>query len=390
MHRIKNISGAITIAILLIISMSASTAIIPRTSAHTPAWNIPTFAYVAAEPSVVGVGQTALIDMFLGNAPIPSSAIPNTYRYHNYQLIITGPNSTNIQQTFPTISDTTDNQVYYFTPTVAGVYTVTFNYLGQTLQAPNDQPVGSVNIGDSYLPSNYTTTLTVQQNPVQLSPVAVSYFPTNYWTRPIYGENSYWYPYASNWLGTGSPVSSLVGSGTITGFGTNSFAERTPGDAVGSMTGHIMWTLPLESGGIVGDNQSYIQGNSYFEGSAYSQRFTNPIIVAGMLIYNPPISFTGSGSGPTTALSLSTGKILWQSTYLPNSDPIASGPPNNVPAISFAYVYDVQDPNQHGTYPPILFSSNFAEAFNAFTETSCSTLLVFQRARQLKGHKVNN
>jgi hypothetical protein len=107
-----------------------------------------------------------------------------------------------------------------------------------------------------------------------------------------------------------------------------------------------MWTKPIEVGGIVGDNQSYITGNSYFEGSAYSQRFTNPIIVAGILIYNPPVSFTGTSSGPTTALDLSTGNILWQSTYLPNSDPTTSGPPNNVPVISFAYVYDLQDPIQ--------------------------------------------
>jgi hypothetical protein len=368
MQSVKHKSLAFAIAVLLIASIGASTALIPNTSAHSPAWNIPTFAYVAAEPSVVGVGQTALIDMFLGNAPIPSSAIPNTYRYHNYQLIITAPNGTSTTQNFATISDTTDNQVAYLTPDVVGTWNITFNYLGQTLSSNvTDQPAGSVWLGDTYLPSSYSATLTVTQNPVPLSPVPISYSPTAYWTRPIFGENSYWYPYASNWLGTGSPVSSLVGSGTISGFGTNSFAEREPGDAVGSPTGHVMWTNPIEVGGIVGDNQSYITGNSYFEGSAYNQRFTNPIIVGGLLIYNPPISFAGSNSGPTTALQLSTGKILWQSTYLPNSDPIASGPPNNVPAISFAYVYDVQDPNQHGTYPPVLFTSSFGEAFNAYT-----------------------
>jgi hypothetical protein len=304
--------------------------------------------------------------MFLGNAPIPSSAITNSYRYHNYQLVITAPDGTKTSQTFPTVSDTTDNQIYTFAPTQIGIYNITFNYLGQTLGV-NDQPSTSANINDTYLPSSYSTILTVQQNAVPAGPVPVSLFPTAYWTRPIYGENSFWYPIASNWLGTGSPVSSLAGSGTISGFGTNSFAERTPGDAVGSLTGHIMWTKPIEVGGIVGDNQSYITGNSYFEGSAYSQRFTNPIIVAGILIYNPPVSFTGTSSGPTTALDLSTGNILWQSTYLPNSDPTTSGPPNNVPVISFAYVYDLQDPNQHGTYPPILFSSNFAMAFNAYT-----------------------
>ena len=51
-----------------------------------------------------------------------------------------------------------------------------------------------------------------------------------------------------------------------------------------------------------------------------------------------------------------------------------------MPQISFASVYDVQDPNQHGVYPPILYAvtggaSLFGvipenwEAFDAFTGT---------------------
>ena len=38
-----------------------------------------------------------------------------------------------------------------------------------------------------------------------------------------------------------------------------------------------------------------------------------------------------------------------------------------IPALSFGYVYDVDNPNQHGTYPPILFTSNFAQAYDAYT-----------------------
>ena len=74
------------------------------------------------------------------------------------------------------------------------------------------------------------------------------------------------------------------------------------------MTGHVMWTKPLDSGGVVGGNQTAIAGDTYFEGSAYNQRYTNPIIVDGMLYYTEPISFAGvpgglSGSayGPMTA-----------------------------------------------------------------------------------------
>ena len=159
--------------------------------------------------------------------------------------------------------------------------------------------------------------------------------PTNYWTRPIYGTNPNWYTISSNWLGSGAPGYSGY---SFLGAAQSSY----PGDAVGPLTGHIMWTTPIQSGGVVGGNNFVIAGDTYFEGSAYQQRFTNPIIIDGMLFYTQPLSFSGPNSGPTVAVDLQTGKTLWSRT--------------DVPALSFGYIYDVQDPNQHGVYPPILFS----------------------------------
>lgn len=366
MKTLKNKIAAISIVMFFLLSMTSSISLIPSANAHTPPWTIPTFPYVVCVPDTVGVGQTAVIYAFNGNAPIPSAAVGNTYRYHNFHVTAVSPTGKTTTVDYPTVQDTTGAQTISFTPTEVGTYNITFKYDGQTLTAA-DQPSGSLWVNDSYAPGTAKTTLTVQQDPVPLSPVPESYFPTNYWTRPIYGENPNWYVFASNWLGTGSPVSSLVGSGTLTGFTMGSSMERNPGDAVGSLTSHILWTYPIEPGGIVGGNLSTIQGNSYFEGSAYEQRFTNPIIVDGMLIYNPPVSFVGANSGPTTCQDLRTGKILWQS--LPASAGSPGPTPNSpcyVPAISFAYIYDVQDGNQHGTYEPILFTSSFGEAFNAY------------------------
>ena len=70
--------------------------------------------------------------------------------------------------------------------------------------------------------------------------------------------------------------------------------ELAPGDAVGPITSHVMWTMPIESGGIVGGNMFPSDtGVGYFEGSAYQQRFINPIIIGGYLYYTAPSSFTG-------------------------------------------------------------------------------------------------
>lgn len=349
---------------LLIISMGASMMLMPTTSAHTPPYQIKTYALVTALPTTVGVGQQILVYAFLGNPPPPGAAIPNTYRQHNYQIIVTAPDGTQTTKLYDTIQDTTGSQIYYFVPDQVGTYNVTFNYLGFTMQTPVDQPTGSANQNDTYLPSSATTSFTVQQNPITNYPPSYP-LPTEFWTRPIFGENPYWWAISSNWLGVSSAANPAVSSGTITSIGTQSMLQRYPGDAVGSLTSHIMWTKPLESGGVVGGNNFPIQGNTYFEGSAYSQRYTNPIIVDGRLYYNPPVSFTGSNSGPTTCVDLTTGQIIWQ------SDPTVGMPLSNavgyVPAISFAYVYDVEDPNQHGVFPPILFTSNFGEAFDAYT-----------------------
>ena len=74
-------SMTIIFAILLSISMAASITLIPNANAHTPAWNIPTYAYIIAEPNPIGVGQTAHVYMWLdsvfgaaGSATVGASA----------------------------------------------------------------------------------------------------------------------------------------------------------------------------------------------------------------------------------------------------------------------------------------------------------------------------
>lgn len=359
----KHKTVAIAIAIFLMVSMSASMILIPTASAHIPPWKIPTFAYINAAPNPVGVGQRVLVIMWLTNIFSPESGIGNDYRFHNYQLTITGPNGTNIQQTFAYVADSTSAQDYEFTPSVAGTYNLTFNFPGQAFNA-YDHPTISVPlfggppgpellVNDTYEPSSASTPLTVQQAQI---PSITSYpLPSQYWTRPIYGENPGWYSISSNWLGSGAPVEPSVGSGVIAAYGANSVfsgaaLNRNPGDAIGPQTSHIMWTQPLQAGGIVGGNNSLIQGDSYFEGSAYIQRYDNPIIMDGILYYQAPLGYSSGQGGGTFAVNLQTGKQLWESNAIPAG------------ALSFGYIYDSQQPNQKGVMQPILFTSNFAQA----------------------------
>ena len=368
MQLFKNKCVAIAIALFLMVSMAASMMLLPNANAHTPAWNIPTYAYITAAPNPIGVGQTTYIIMWLDKL-WDNTALTNNYRFHNYELVITAPDGSNTTVPFPVVSDPTSAQDYSFTPTTAGTYVLTFIFPGQTITTSNDfatitepfppySPEANPYIGDYYEPSTASMNLTVQSTKI---PAALSSapLPTAYWTRPIYAENTNWYTLASNWLGSGDPG--------YEGWGATANQQSFPGDAVGSLTNHVMWTKPIQSGGVVGGTTTTsIPADTFFEGSAYSQRFVNPIIVDGMLIYNPPVGWSGSESGPTTAVNLQTGQVIWTNP--------------NMPQPTFAYIYDAQDPNQHGVWPPVLICSTAGyflgfsypgtwEAFDADTGT---------------------
>lgn len=347
----KNIFLRIAICVLLISSMSAASILISTTNAHTPPWNIPTFAYINVAPNPVGVGQQVSVLMWLDKTFDPTIALTNDYRFHNYNLTIIKPDSSIETKIFDIVIDTTSSQFYAYIPTTVGNYTFIFTFPGQAFNTYS-HPATSQLVNDTYLPSQATTTLTVQQNALP-SPIYSYPLPTEYWTRPIYGENTDWWTISSNWLGTGAA-----------GYGvwTNAWAMRNPGDAIGPLTGHIMWTKSLQSGGVIGGNNFAIQGDTAFEGSAYNQRYQNPIIVNGKLYYTEPRSFTGiegqfsAGAtpyGPTDCVDLQTGQLLWSR--------------HDVPALSFALLWDVQDPNQHGVYPAILCTASMAQCFDADT-----------------------
>ncbi|MCL4430243.1 MAG: PQQ-binding-like beta-propeller repeat protein [Chloroflexi bacterium] len=358
--------------------MAASTSLIPNVSSHTPPYQIPTYAYIWAEPDPIGVGQTATVFMWLnqifgvGFDTTSYALLSNNYRFHNYNFTVVAPDGTVKTTIFDVVKDSTSNQITSFTPDQVGTYTLIFDFPGQAYaQYPGQYNPNSILVNDTYLPSSATETLTVQSEPIPPA-VGSSPLPTAYWTRPIYGENSDWWTISSNWLGAGSAVNPAVGSGPVSAFSTGppinmwgAIISRNPGDAIGSMTSHVMWTKPIQSGGVVGGNSFYEgggypgtgQGVGYYEGTAYEQRFINPIIMDGILYYMAPVGFDAPSYGPLVALNLQTGQVVWTSNTLP--------PP------SFGYIYNLWNPDEHGTFPPILICplGNTWLMVDAFTGT---------------------
>jgi hypothetical protein len=321
MQMLKNKTMAILIASILTIS-TVSIVLLPTTNAHTPAWTTVSYAYLSVAPDPVGVGQTVAVCMWVDTA-MPSATVENDIRRHDYTLTITAPNGVTETKTWPVVSDSTGVQFYRYTPSQVGNYTFFFNYPQQTYIWSGTYQ------NDTFLASNRTQTLTVQQEPIPMS--VDSYpLPTEYWARPIEGQNNYWYTIASNWLG--QPYIVGAGSAYIGG-------EQPDGSAPTSA--HIMWTKPIDYGGVVGGNKTAIPGEGYYQGLSYNPRFTNSLIMQGLLYYQEPWGNAGTG-GDYVAVDLRTGQEQWRVNTTATGTSL-------VP--SFGYLYSFETPNQHGVLP---------------------------------------
>ena len=325
----------IAFALLLIFFFGISLIAIPETTAHTPKWTIISYAYIVAAPDPIGVGQTAAVISWI-DTPLPGSTVTNNIRRHDYTLTITKPDNTVQTQHWDVLSDTTGLQYYQFVPDQIGTYTFKFDYPGETytwsqVNTPGLDAASAAYQNDTYLGATASTTLTVQGEPL---PAAITSYPlpTEYWTRPIEGQNTDWYTIASNWLGTPYIIGANPPIGTPGGYQTDGKAPNTS---------HIMWTKPIQYGGIVGGNETAVLGEMYYQGSSYNIRWNNPLIIQGTLFYQEPWGNSGTG-GDYLAVDLRTGETLWK------VNTTATGI-NLVP--SFGYLYSYESPNQHGILP---------------------------------------
>jgi hypothetical protein len=326
MHTLK--SKLSVILLVAILTASVGITILPI-QAHTPAWQITTFAYITAAPNPVGVGQQTNIVFWLDTV-IQGAGITNSIRFQNYNLTIVAPDGHKTEKIFPTITDTTSSQYYQFTPDQVGTYQLYFNFPGQVYN------FGGAYQNDTYTPSSASTTLTVQETPVTGLPAIP--LPTEYWSRPIFGQNHQWSQISSNWL---------AGAAT---------ADLWQKSGISPTSAHIVWTKPLEYGGLTGDlitqyGQDSLTAPTYYAGFSYNTRFGNPIILHGVLYYREPNGEAG-GNGRMVAVDLATGEEVWESdTFFPSK----------------ASLVEYESANQHGVVGGILWmvSGNTWVGYNA-------------------------
>jgi hypothetical protein len=323
MQKPQNKTMAIMIATLLIISMSASTMTIPNTKAHSPPWNIPTYAYINVAPDPCGIGQTLTIGFWLDIVPPTASAALGD-RWHNYKITVTHPDGTT-ETLGPFSSDDTGGTYTLYTPTQLGNYSFVFSFPGQTLTGENGVAPSNANIGDYYQPSTSPTEIvTVQQDPVPSIPL--NPLPTSYWTRPVQSVNGLWASLTGNWLGFGASSFANTGIYNITG----NYNPYTSAPAAA----HIMWTKPVASGGLVGGEFGGTDTSNYYATSQYEPKWA-PIIINGILYYT---FYPDSCTQPSgwVAVDLRTGNTLWTK--------------NTTEILRCGQILDYVSPNQYGSF----------------------------------------
>jgi len=267
--------------LLTLIAILTSAVMLANLSSVNAA-DVTTYAYISVEPNPVGVNQQVLVNVWI--EPLQPTG---TDRFHNLTVTITKPDGT-IETVGPLTTSTVGSQFFTYTPTMVGNYSFKLTYAGEVFTRG----------GYYYLPSQSpTVTLRVQQEPIL--PWQDTPLPTDYWTRPIYGQNRLWASIVGDWLMSGY---NATGKTFDAQFGFNPYSQAP-------RSAHIMWTQPLAMGGIVGGD---LGDQTFYAGLSYESKGSPAIIMNGRLYYNirPSSSFMQG----FVCVDLRTGEELWRNT----------------------------------------------------------------------------
>jgi outer membrane protein assembly factor BamB len=301
---------AIAISILFVLSIVAT---IPQTDAALfPGTTIPVWAYLQVVPDTVGLGQNALMVMWIDKPPPTANGIFGD-RWIGMTIEIVKPDGGKVTLG-PFMSDDAGGYTAVYTPDKLGTYTAQMKFPGETMTGAQGNPgfnnSASASIGDVYgSAESDIITFTVQDEPFTTIPE--NPLPSDYWQHPIQAFNHWWTEFAGNWWGLGDVEFANTGGYTFAGtFNPYSKAVLAP---------HIIWKDTVVPGSNVGGQLGGEFGGignaetNYYSGFQYQPKFA-PIIMNGILYYNLKPNFNSLDQG-FTAVNLRTGETLWTKNY---------------------------------------------------------------------------
>jgi hypothetical protein len=306
MKILKNKIAAIMIALILMLSMTASLIIIPAR-----ALELPTLLIISVSPNPAGVGQSVYVAAFTTNPPPTANRMMGD-RWEGMTIEVTHPDGTK-ETLGPYHSDSTGGIGIAYVPTTIGNYTFQAFFPEQKLTGRNPYDTGAganLDLVGTIMKSSQSSkvTLAVQEelakNVYQSPPL-----PTEYWSRPIYSTNFAWAALGGNWFGM-MPVAAGI-SGGYDASGNVQLYSTAPN------TAHILWTKPISFGGQVGAPMNADQESMYF-GVTRTVRQWEGIAINGILYYAdmPDLS---TAAAPVisnwVAVDLRTGETLWTKEF---------------------------------------------------------------------------
>ena len=236
------------------------------------------------------MATTATIIMFVAQPTLTSENVKN------WTVIVTDPtgHSTTLG---PFVSDATGGTDTLFTPTQAGNYTFQGFVGQQTLYNGVIWSAGTSNID----------TLVVQSTPITQSSYPVTPLPTSWWQTPVTAENvQNWYAICGPWLGYGADAFAITGAYNNT---QNQYNPYT----LPVMSGHVLWTKPWATGGVVGGNAGNTESSHFWSTDQYWPKYA-PVVMNGIM-YSTQFDTTTTQNSGTIATDLYTGQTLWTLNY---------------------------------------------------------------------------
>jgi len=274
-----------TIALVLILTMSAIFVALPIVIAQEPDAFRTTYAFIGATPNPVGVNQELLL-----HVGITDYLYVVTDGWEGITVTVTRPDGST-DTMGPYRSDSTGGTGAVLVPDQVGTYYLQTHFPEQTYLWPPGGRSAIVEGGlVKYLASDSPVLeLVVSNEPreyYQGTPL-----PSDYWTRPINSQHREWYSISANWLSDAQYFAP-----------NNDYAPDTP---------HVLWTKPITTGGLAGGATGQ---HAFEDGDAYEGKFHRSIIINGVLYYNRlPVTFAGSirPQEGIVAVDLRTGEELW-------------------------------------------------------------------------------
>jgi len=335
----RNKTMVTTLALVLVLTISAILTAFPTVVAHDPPRTVPTWCYAAVTNSIIGVKQQVVI-VYWVNAIPPTAQGAYGDRW-TFWIDVTKPDGSK-KTLGPYTSDPVGGSWTTYTPDQVGTYTIVARMDEHKITGLPDLTPSVIrnpaSVNDTYLASTSDpVTFIAQEDPIEGWSEAP--LPTNFWTRPINSANRDWDVLAANWL---AGAAQNVGPTILFNYGT------------APESGHIMWATPMWAGGIMDARFGDIgYQTTHYEGLS----FTPPIILNGKIYYNVQ-SLPREG---WRVLDLYTGEELWfHNTTGPVTGDIASGSSSGSivgESLAFGQILDFECPNQHGGFP-YLWSTN--------------------------------